>query len=88
MRDATNQSRESIGLSNLGAGSYVVELTSRAGAPQVHGTIDAKIVDRTIHTPFTTAGGARTAIGVITISREEHLTPVSGWSRPTFDRGF
>ncbi len=78
VQDATSTSRESIAWTTLPPDTYTIELTRprTADVAPVTGTIEMKIVDRTIpKTPFTLTG-ARAAIGTLTITREERLVPV------------
>jgi hypothetical protein len=74
--DPTGQQSEALGLVNLGAGKYVVEVTRADGRRDtVRGTVTARAVGQTRTIPFTLVGD-RLEIGQVRVYYESRLVPL------------
>jgi tetratricopeptide (TPR) repeat protein len=82
-RDATSSRSEAIALSNLPAGSYVVEISRASGADAsafAQGTVTLRLVNETRRIPFTLSG-PRAEIGTARVFFTSRLVPVDGFGR-------
>ncbi len=80
-RSATSTRSESIGVVNLPAGDYVIEVTRADGGEStspVRGTLTVRAVGQTRQIPFVMTG-RRTEAGSLKIHYTPRLVPVSEW---------
>ena len=79
-RDATSTRSESVGFTNLGTGSYLVEITrakALSDVSTVQGTLTIRAVGETRKIPFTLTG-SRAEVGRVQIQYVSRLVPVDG----------
>jgi hypothetical protein len=86
-RDATSGRTETVALSGLPAGSYVLEVsrasTSDGPSDVVHGEVTLRLVGETRKVPFTLSG-PRAELGTVRVFFTSRLVPVEGLVGPVF----